>query len=319
MTVISGMKFNQNEGAIVADEQSSGAIRKYELATKLTVLDNSDKTVKAILGGTGAADFLFDVTQQLPFAIQRSPNPIAEGKSMAYIIAQVMGGVKGQYIDGYLYDKFRLREVDFQIGHVTAQEGSRPIDPSLMQQYHQLIAGQGEISQLINNAFLVLAADKEGLQLYNVSTSLANPVPVARPYESVGIGSDTADSVLYEFFENTPRNERTDVNPLDGIAALLNATDRASARNQNVGGTPLIAIVKNGEVIMPDENHSKLGVEVVKAAKRGFVPGGFVREAIGSLMYVPGTFPLVEAAMWEQAKKLGAKRSLELMLRGYKV
>lgn len=318
MTVISGMIFNKTEGALVADEQSSYGIRKSDIATKLTSFATNDGSVTAILGGTGAADILFDAAQKVAQAVKANSEQLKNAADMAAMTAQVMAAVKKQYIDGYLYAKFRLRECDFQAGQQSTPEGVRPIEPSLMQQYQQLISGQGEISQLLNNSFLLMARDSEGIQLYQASMFFANPVPVSRPYETVGSGSDTADSELYAFFERLPRDKRSDITPVEGIAALLSATDRAGVRNQGVGGTPLIAVVKGDKFIMPDETSCKLGVEVVKAAKSGLVPAGFYQEALSALIYGNTPFNEVDAEMWGAAERLGTRKSLELMLRGYK-
>ena len=319
MTVISGMKFGQSEGAIVADEQSSDGFRKYDMAAKLSIIESPDKTVRAVLGGTGAAAVLYDVTLQLPQAIEQNAPTLSDGRSLAAITAHVMAMVKKQYIDSYLFDKFRLREIDFQTGNLTTPEGNRPIDPSIMQQYHQLISGQSEFAQHINNAFLVLTTDKSGVQLYTVSMALGNPIPVVRPYESIGSGSETADSELYAFFENIPREKRSDIDRVEGIAALLFATHRATVRNPGVGGIPLIAILQGNEIIQPDENSSKLGVELVRAARSGVISEPFKREALEGLMYKGSIFADVEKGMWAEAKKLGAERKLSMMLRGYKV
>ena len=164
-----------------------------------------------------------------------------------------------------------------------------------------------------------MTTDKTGIQLYNVSMALANPVPVARPYESAGIGSDTADNELYAFFENIPREKRPNVDRIDGLTALLYATYRAGVRNHGVGGTPHIAIIKGNELILPEENSSKLGVEVVRAARSGFVGEAFKREALDGLMYKNAAFDAIDKAMWSEAKKLEKDNSLGLMLRGYKV
>ena len=47
MTVINAMKFNDREGAIVADEQSSGGVRKYDLAEK-DVLQSFEEIIKEV-------------------------------------------------------------------------------------------------------------------------------------------------------------------------------------------------------------------------------------------------------------------------------
>ncbi|MFH1182030.1 MAG: hypothetical protein V1702_03670 [Candidatus Woesearchaeota archaeon] len=320
MTVISGMKFNDWAGAIVADEQVSYGLRKSGLATKLTPLTSNDNSICAVLGGTGAADVLYDAAKEISHAVKNmDPNkPLTDAQGMADLVSYFLGRVKQKYIDGYLFAKFRLREIDFQSGNLTTPEGLKPMDPALKEHYQQLISGQVEAAQFLNNSFLLLAGDKNGIQLYNTSMFMANPVPVSKPYEIVGLG-DTADNELNAFFENMPREERANIDQVKGIAALLNATDRASVRNQGVGGTPLIGIIKDSKFLMPGENNSKLSVELVKAERHGFLSPQFVYSALEQLIFGNGQFEAVEKEMWQEASKLGQQEKLDRLLRGYKM
>ena len=62
MTVISAMKLNESEGAIISDEQSSTDSRKYDNSEKL--YDFSHENMTFAVGGTGALWVLYDIAKK---------------------------------------------------------------------------------------------------------------------------------------------------------------------------------------------------------------------------------------------------------------
>src|SRR3989338_921187 len=116
-----------------------------------------------------------------------------------------------------------------------------------------------------------------------------------------------------------PRDKRTNISPVEGLAALLHATERASVRNQGVGGTPMVALLQERNVITPPEDSCKHAVELVKGARSGYLRPEFRNEALIALMYQNRDFAIIEPEMWKEAETLGKSRELGLMLRGYKV
>ena len=55
------MKFNEKEGALVADEQGSSQSRKYDFIEKTHELEFGDN--KVLYGGAGSADFIYSVVK----------------------------------------------------------------------------------------------------------------------------------------------------------------------------------------------------------------------------------------------------------------
>jgi hypothetical protein len=325
MTVISGMKFNKNIGAIVTDEQSSyggssHGERKSDIAIKLAQLNSLDNNTSAILGGSGSSVVLYDVVQQATYALKEPDyKDLKNSWEMARLVSLTMAQVKKKYIDGYLHNAYRLREADFQAGSLITPEGGgfRPMEPSLLQQYHQLLSGQGDVGKFLNNGFIILSQDNQGIQLFHASMSFSNPSPVSESYITIGSGADIADTELYAFFENMSREKRENIDPISGVSALLYATERASARNQGVGGTPLVGIVQNNSILMPKEDNCKLSVELVKAQRYGILSNDFIHPALEELLFKNGQSEAVEKEMWKQAA--GNEVQLSRFLRGYKL
>jgi len=319
MTVVSGIIFSPEEGALIADEQSSNQGRKYDIAQKLHDYSLEGSPVKAVMGGSGYADFLHAVNLRVEDRIKsKKPEEIPNGEAMANFIGGRTLAVKLDYLDNYLRTNLGLGWTDFKAGTFKDEDGQvRPIEPSLMENYRSLMAGGRDerLNFIHNNGFLLMTYEPSKVKLFTLSSTLTKPIQTPRPYESIGSGSDMADQVLYSFFENLPREKRNSVDSIEGLAALLHATERASAMNTGVGGIPYLTIIKDGELIKPSESNSKLAAEIVKADKKGLLKEGFYRPALGSLLYKGENFEDVEKEMYANAKDQPA---LNRMLRGYK-
>lgn len=315
MTVISAMKFNEQEGAIVSDEQSSRAHRKYDTATKIQKIEGAENTI-ALFGGAGAMDILMEAFLAIENYVKES-HEIKNCEQIAEITGSVMAQLKNRYVDNYLKSLFGLTSLEFISGQATAGNKTAPIDRSLMEQYARIISYKDEgISELLYNSFLILTHDSGGIKLFNASMNLAKPIPIANFYCAIGSGLDVADHILSDFFETIPRDERIKIESVHGLSALLYATERASTRNIGVGGTPYISVVTGGKIITPSESNSRLAMEIVKATKRGFLPQEFEKDALTKLVYQDNKFEEVEEQMW---KTTSDKERLNRMLRGYKV
>jgi len=314
MTVINAMKFNEREGAMISDSQSSTSIRKYDIAIKLDDFETSK--AKAIIGGSGAADILYQIKEETAETLQQYQDRIRSGKDLAKIVAQVANRVKREYVTGLLESQFGLRERDLIAGFQVTEEGKTPIDQAIIQKYHQIVSGSDpSTAQLLQNGFLILTSDSSGIKIYMATTTLGNARPIARPYDSIGSGSDVADNELYDFFNTLTREQRDNVDPVEGIAALINATSRASERNQGVGGTPSLKVFRDNQIITPNYNATQLAVEIVKGVNRGFLEKDFQRSALDALIYQGQDFKSVETEMWAKAKNIA---EFSRMLRGYK-
>ncbi len=317
MTVVSGMKFNQREGAIISDEQSSSGFRKENIATKIHSLEFGEERPFALAGGSGYVVVLQDSITQARDFLTKKIKKVRTGRDIANVFAHVFLNVKQQYLDGCLVAEFGLRESDFHTGCRTGQNGEKiPLDPAIKSQYLDLKRKLSSHGELLDDAFLVLTYDESGLELYNLSMRIEHPLPVVRPSDAIGSGSEQVDDEMAYYLDSIPRDERGNINPIEGISELLYGTERASIRNPGVGGTPLVKIVKEGKVISPGENETRLAVEIVKGCRRGYLSEEFEKESLDALMYRGETFESIEGKMWESAVD---KQSLNRMLRGYKV
>ncbi len=316
MTVVSAMKFNEQEGAMIADEQSSTHIRKSDIATKIHEFKCSD-SITALTGGSGASDILYEIVMKTENEIRENIKDIKYGKHISVALSQVMAKVKRKLIEQQFQSSYGLSEAELQCGQKITPEGRLTIESGIMQEYKQYASPfSTNTHPLFQNSFLVISYDnKEGIQISSVDMKYGK-FYISRPYECIGSGSDMADNELNLFFENTPRENRNNIDPIEGIIALLYATDRAAARNIGVGGTPLIYILKKDEITIPSEENSRLAVEIVKGNKKGYLSTEFTKKSLQELIYAKANFKSIEQEMWTQAVDIS---KLSLLLRGYKV
>lgn len=321
MTVISTMKFNQNVGAIVGDEQSSTHIRKYDHAEKLHDIINSDN-IKVSIGGTGASDILYKIAEKATKEVEKAKGKLQTDEQVLFLISQIMSHERKSLIDGVLIEQLGVSQRDIYNGYrLEGPENNKvQLEMPLMREYEQ-IKNSDSLKKILNNAFLSLSYQTEnGISINSLGMGQHGPWPSASPYITIGSGQDMADTELSNYVASIPRSKRKNINPIEGIAALLYATEKASITNIGVGGTPMIKIVSDKGIISPDENSSRLAVEIVKGSRAGYLPKEFEHKALESLIfrYKKGksNFEKIEKAMWDNTSN---QKELSFMLRGYNI
>jgi hypothetical protein len=183
-------------------------------------------------------------------------------------------------------------------------------------EYRQIMAGNSNLGQMLtNNSTLSIAVDSTNTELYHIYPTNARPLLVSRPYETIGSGHDAADATLFSIVGQLRRQDRSDIPPATGVAALLEATFEASRRNAGVGGTPYITIVGKENIIEVHEENARLGMEIVTAARRDLLPRDYPVAVLPELVFRNGDFAAAEKEMWTVAKD---KQALNHFLRGYK-
>lgn len=308
MTVINALRFNEQEGAIVADEQSSTSSgRKYDIAEKLHQIEKKD--LKIIYGGSGASNFLYDIHTTVQDVMKKNNGTDIKSEEFLDIFGKVILNKKITELDSILRSNYNVSYDDLIRGYCV-RNGERVE-----------IASKEAILQTINkysdentSGFLMFLKDNSKSGIYIASTKSTIPQLWAQQYASIGSGSDMGETILYDFIKSKTREERINIDPIQGIIALLDATDVASKRNSGVGGTPSISIVFQDKIYTPSEINSKLASELVKARKAGCLRSAFVNKALEKLIFEQAKMEDIEADMWKHTKD---SQKLSRVLRGY--
>ncbi len=275
MTVINVMKFNSAEGGMVADTQSSTSLRRYDIAEKVHILENKNG-VCLLLAGSGVSDFLYEAATRvkaLKFGPEFDPkkttganyncNSVREG---ADALTEIIIQMKRKSIDTYLQSTFGVDSTAAITGQTIVDGKQVPIGQHLLSSILTAYTAQTQAAQeLFSNGFLLAGRDSKSTSLYSVQTQSA-PILIARPYSSIGSGSDESDKVLLKFIKNLPREKRTNIPFVEGMEALIRATNASIDLNNGVGGVPTIAYFNEKGNTVLGEDSSRLASEIVRVA-----------------------------------------------------
>ena len=303
MTVINAMKFSATQGGMVADSQSSTDLRKYDLAEKVVNVSASNGTT-VLMGGAGATDFLYEARTTLKETLAERKEKY-DVRTVAFQLSKIMIGMKRDTIASYLQSQFGVSYQQALSGEGIAPQFLAPIGEAL--------SGQDRNGKMLfNGAFVVVGKDDKGTEIYSVMIG-GRPFPSSSPYLSVGSGSDESDKVLYGFVRELKRDQRTNIDWVDGMASLIRATAASSDINQGVGGVPTISYFDNGGVTVLGEDESRLATEVVKVHDAGMLTGPVTRRSLECLLTGAESLETVEKLM------LGKDpQAVNGLLRGYK-
>ena len=145
------------------------------------------------------------------------------------------------------------------------------IGQHLIPSVNEYLTGQHKcLQELFSGGFLLIGKDSEGVRLYCVAFGMSEQLP-PRPYVSIGNGSDESDKVLYSYVNNLKREQQNDIPFLEGMAALIRATNASSDINLGVGGVPTISYLNDKEIMVLQEDKSKLATEIVRVRDRNLV------------------------------------------------
>jgi len=304
MTVINMISFGES-GAAVADEQSSNVIRKYNVAHKLRLLNNS-----VIYGGSGASDFIKEVYDEVNRRLHKAQRKNKSPEIVYGITKKVLADLKNSKRDKYLQDNFGITFEELQTGMKNGKNLDEPFKKSAFdhlmgnQNFNEYLAAGILLGAICNERFEIFYADSQG-----------HANKISRPYMSIGSGADESDKVLARYVADLPRERRDKITIRDGLVKLIEATNASANMNVGVGGNPSIIYVSEKGIKVPGEEQCILASEIVEGYTRGLLDIEFTYYAIPELIVCNGDFEKIEEMMKEKAKDW---KRLDRLLRGYK-
>jgi len=301
MTVVSAMRFNESEGAMVSDQRGNRYMRHNDVMDKIHKVELPESGISILLGASGDASLACELTEDIEDTL-KNQDKIESKKQVMDIVDNILYNTLNYIRNRYLIKTYGISQVEFQTGlKQLTKANTASIENSLKERYNRLIDGGDSVfNNYTNNAILTLVKDKTDCYLYVAHMRTPTPIRITQPAESIGSGIDMADSVLSEFLEEMTREERTQIDRLTGLSQLLYATERAK-KNTGVGGIPQIYAMDKDKIHIPSEDQSKVALEVVKAGRKGFLPEEFQRKALEDLVYKTTDFMNIEQAMMNKA------------------
>jgi len=305
MTVVNALSLG-DEGIVVADEQSSNQLRKYNVAQKLHLLNDS-----FIYGGSGVSDQIQEVYTMIAGELtkakeQKDDIPLEE----VYRIAK---GVLTNHHNSLKNEVLAMNlgiSLDDLLTGVHLRTG-RPLHESAMAAGRKILQS---IDEQCAMSILLSGLQDGKFNIYQINTNNGGSC-LSRPYGSIGSGADESDKVLSGYVESLPREKREAIDKKEGVVKIIQATNASSSLNVGVGGSPSIAYVtKEKEIIIPTEQQSILASEIVKGLTNGLLDKDFAEDAVFRLVFNTQ----VEQVEDEMKKAAKDWPKLNRILRGYK-
>lgn len=306
------MKFSETAAGMVADSLSTSNVRKYEFADKIVAL-NPKEGMHFLVGGSGPADVLYQATKYLQSEIPKQEE--LSVRHTAHMLASIINGIKREMVGSFLQSTYGVSSAEAIQGHTFVNEKPVPIDAALKAKIMDTYTLEDKrIGDYFRGSFLLIGKAKKGTTLYNID--LHGPTLLsARPYASIGTGSDESDRILYNFVRSIKREERENIDFVEGMAALLRATNASTDVNPGVGGVPTISYFNGNLTTTLKEDESRLASELVRINDAGLLPEKSFRLELEALLSGIADYEQIERRVF-----IENPHSAKIMriLRGYK-
>lgn len=305
MTVINAMRFNQNSGGMVTDSQGTNSLRKYDLFVKSALFGG-----RFLLGGTGSSSVLNEASKRLS---ENGYDPELSTYDNSCRLANILLVAYREHINEMMYANFGFGVGEYISGKLV--DGT-PLGPHVLQSAEKLYNGNDQFAQRNRtNEFIVIGQDKNDSKIFYVPV-VGKPMESSLPFATAGSGYDEADKVLYDFIKSVPRDDRKDIDFVNGMAALIRATNRASELNPGVGGIPTISYFSGEKSKVLPEQDSLLAAEIVKVADGRLISEAESLQSLELLLADGADFKAIEEKIfWDRENR----RDIMNFLRGYRV
>lgn len=295
MTVVNAMALDCG-GGMVADRLTSTYYRKYDYVEKIHTVGNNG--TMAVIGGSGLVDTILKAMSRL----QPDINPKNGLGSLVRGLGDHLIAIKREMIDAYLRSTFGCDSTAALTGMTTIDGNQLQINPQLYQQIVQAYTAQNQGAQgLFDSRFLVVGRDEKGVRAYVVD-SLLTPSRCSH-YGSIGSGQEQSDSVLREFMHVLPRRQRSAPPFVDGMAALIRATNKSCDVNHGVGGIPSIVYFDDKNFTTLEDPEALLAAELVRVADAGLIGQEVFRSSLDDLLHLRKNAKRVESDAFGKGKR----------------
>jgi len=335
MAVLNTLKINENLAYMISDEEYltvRGLRRTYHSNNIHSVLDEEISQTLGmgfIAGFVGFPNFGMECVHKIKNRIDTMVKSHAQGfPETASELAEMAAGIitentrekinsRLKYLYGFTMD-------DVNRNYFTENRTKTEIKQEDIVKKALEIINKKEKSGIIDEInkieFIFACYDGDSpIQFFEIQPSncVINPMPSL--FSSVGAGADVCNIIFAEFINKTPLQKRRDgIDPVEGLIEMFWAVDQASLYNHQVGGYCHLCIIeKKGKegFRMFSDHKPKVGSDIVKAYKKGWLDADRTRELIDGLFFKEMPFEEAEEKLFRYASD---KKQLDLFLRGYK-
>jgi hypothetical protein len=341
MAVINSLAFDDDTGAILADEEYWFLRRrKSYFADSLHDLvppeAADDWNLFAVYGGVGTPSFHGEVVGKVRAEIARQyrewkdkggARPLTTVDGVGNLVVEMTQKTVRRRVDEKLRFFYGFSTDDFLRGSWEVDGKKVPIQQEKVKNRARGIIEYTEKSPLVksiyDNVAVLLGWDAvHGMGHFHLKAENCVLSMVSGRFEAVGKGKYASAMVLTHYLQNKTLSERREgLDRTEGTIELVRATLRAGDSFHEAGGHLNMVLLDAREtghgrrVREISDDRAKLVSESVRALDAGLVERGVVRTMVDGLVYGRSAPDKMEDLLFKSARSV---KNLGLLLRGYK-
>jgi hypothetical protein len=297
-------------GLAVADEQASTGIRKYNISQKLQqFLDG-----KMVYGGSGPSDIIREIYEMSKGQIERvaKERGVLSVRNIFEIVNSFTIQYKNQLKNNVLNASLGIGLDDLLTGTLLRvgkplDDGAKNYGGSILQKFDQETQTEILLGGIEDNKFDIYRVNTQGVSIKS-----------ARPNESIGSGADESEKVLSNYVARLKRNQKDEINLMEGLTKIIEATNASARLNIGVGGTISIAYISGNGIKMPTEDRCRLASEIVEGLTFNLIAPDVSYDLLQRVIFKDEKDETIEAIDEEMKTKTKDWKKLDRLLRGYK-
>jgi len=346
MTTINAMKFSENEGCMICDEQRGWNPDNLKILTadkiKPIIFDHiRDRYgLVACYGNTGTSSWGDEVKFSIKRAIGErydselkkrggeTPKDFITIEQIAEMTYDIICGMKHDHIDQTLLSRYGFTAKDFIRGYY--EKGGKRYDLKNSDVTAEVDGAliwkgrSGEMTPIFLNAGIVAGWEpKDGFRIFALSLIEFKYEPVQEIFLCDGSGRDMATVVMTEYLNMKSVPERRgQIDRVEGLVTAIDAVNAAVRHDIGCYGYFNIMMFNGKEPVHADKlrtrngDESKLAMEIVSGMYHGLVDRDLTHRLVEDLLYKDAKPETVEEQLFSNTKDL---KKLRRFLRGYKI
>lgn len=344
MALVNALKFSNNSGAVLTDEEYFiGGRRRAQISDTMQSLLTEDMSnefnLEIIYGGAGNISFNTEVINKIKKELagrfqtykrtRETKDAFESVSDVAKISFQTFQDVVRDKVNKKLFGLFGFNIDDFNRGFYFNEERKIEIkDEKIIDKAMKIITnsdGEGLKNIFDNSAVIIGIDDVLGYNAYDFYGGTTHLYISTSLYEAIGAGSTTTSLSFANMINSLTLDERRNgFDKIFGLVELIRISNDTALKNNEVGGYyNIIFLDGNGKTheekfLEITGDKSQLAKEIVGAYDNKFISKNVCFKLIEKLIFSDGEINLndIEQSLMKSCKD---KKRFKLYLRGYKV
>lgn len=291
MATVFFMKFNNEQGALAADEMTWHLSFKYGYRPTRygdSILNLIDKNLSekhnfaAVYAGVGFPSFHFETAEAARKIIRQNDDMRKDLDKVSKAVEDIYQDVHARMINDRLMFNFGFNRDQLNNGTYNFENKEWEINQESVIKEAKSILKNGvkddSYVRIFNNEGIVMGYDKEnGIRAYHIGNT-GRGLDFAYPFDAIGPGKELGTKVFADTAYRMQLEERrTGFNFSDGLFLLLNSYVESYDFNMKTGGYSQLMLIDAKREVLPsitvehNGHNLYLALEVIRAYRWGFI------------------------------------------------